>query len=63
MVIHEAGYGATSINADLRQPRRVPSAVWQQDVELQWRRSADQISGTFFSTPTGESGTCTTVTN
>jgi hypothetical protein len=27
------------------------------------RRTSDQLNGTFFSTPTGESGTWNTVTN
>jgi serine/threonine protein kinase len=64
MVIHEAGYGATPIQGFIRG-NHVEFQVPYGDKTLYFdgRRSADQLSGTFSATPTGESGTWTTVTN
>ncbi len=64
MVIHQAGYGATPIQGFIRGNHVVFQVPYgNKTLNFNGRRSADQISGTFFSTPTGESGTWNTVTN
>ena len=64
MVIHEAGYGATPIQGFIRGNHVVFQVPYgAKTLNFDGRRSADQLNGTFFSTPTGESGTWTTVTN
>ena len=64
MVIHQAGYGATPIQGFIRGNHVVFQVPYgARTLNFDGRRSADQLNGTFFSTPTGESGTWTTVTN
>ena len=64
MVIHEAGYGATPIQGFIRGNHVVFQVPYgAKTLNFDGRRSADQLNGTFFSTPTGESGTWNTVTN
>ena len=64
MVIHQAGYGATPIQGFIRGNHVVFQVPYgAKTLNFDGRRSADQLNGTFFSTPTGESGTWTTVTN
>jgi serine/threonine protein kinase len=64
MVIHEAGYGATPIQGFIRGNHvvfQVPFGA--KTLNFDGRRTSDQLNGTFFSTPTGDSGTWNTVTN
>jgi serine/threonine protein kinase len=64
MVIHQAGYGATPIQGFIRGNHvefQVPYGA--KTLYFDGRRNADQLSGTFSATPTGERGTWTTVTN
>jgi serine/threonine protein kinase len=64
LVIHQAGYGATPIQGFIRGNHvefQVPYGA--KTLYFDGRRSADQLSGTFSSTPTGERGTWTTITN
>jgi serine/threonine protein kinase len=64
MVIHEVGYGATPIQGFIRGNHVVFQVPYgAKTLNFDGRRSADQLNGTFFSTPAGESGTWTTVTN
>ncbi len=64
MVIHEAGYGATPIQGFIRGNHVVFQVPYgAKTLNFDGRRTADQLNGTFFSTPTGESGTWNTVTN
>ena len=64
MVIHQAGYGATPIQGFIRGNHVVFQVPYgAKTLNFDGRRSADQLNGTFFSTPTGDSGTWTTVTN
>lgn len=64
LVIHQAGYGATPIQGFIRGSHvefQVPYGA--KTLYFDGRRSADQLSGTFSATPTGEHGTWTTMTN
>jgi len=64
LVIHEAGYGATPIQGFIRGDHlefQVPYGA--RTLYFDGRRRADQVSGTFSSTPTGENGTWTAQTN
>ena len=64
MVIHLANYGATPIQGFIRGNHvefQVPYGA--KTLYFDGRRSADQLSGTFSATPTGERGSWTTVTN
>jgi serine/threonine protein kinase len=64
MVIHLANYGATPIQGFIRGNHvefQVPYG--SKTLYFDGRRSADQLSGTFSATPTGERGSWTTVTN
>jgi serine/threonine protein kinase len=64
MVIHQAGYGATPIQGFIRGNHvefQVPYGA--KTLYFDGRRNADQLSGTFSATPSGERGTWTTVTN
>ena len=64
MVIHEAGYGATPIQGFIRGNHVVFQVPYgAKTLNFDGRRTSDQLNGTFFSTPTGESGTWNTVTN
>jgi len=64
MVIHEAGYGATPIQGFIRGNHVVFQVPYgATTLNFDGRRTSDQLNGTFFSTPTGESGTWNTVTN
>jgi serine/threonine protein kinase len=64
MVIHEAGYGATPIQGFIRGNHVVFQVPYgAKTLNFDGRRTTDQLNGTFFSTPTGESGTWNTVTN
>src|SRR5229473_508193 len=58
MVIHEAGYGATPIQGFIRGNHVVFQVPYgAKTLNFDGRRTSDQLNGTFFSTPTGESGT------
>jgi serine/threonine protein kinase len=64
MVIHEAGYDAAPIQGFIRGSHvefQVPYGT--KTLYFDGRRSANQLSGTFSATPTGERGTWNTVTN
>ncbi len=64
LVIHQAGYGATPIQGFIRGNHvefQVPYGA--KTLYFDGRRSADQLSGTFSATPSGERGTWTTMTN
>ncbi len=64
MVIHEAGYEAAPIQGFIRGNHvefQVPYGA--KTLYFDGRRNADQLSGTFSATPTGESGTWNTSTN
>jgi len=64
MVIHEAGYEAAPIQGFIRGNHvefQVPYGT--KTLYFDGRRSADQLSGTFSATPSGESGTWNTSTN
>jgi len=64
MVIHQAGYGATPIQGFIRGNHVVFQVPYgAKTLNFDGRRSADRLDGTFSSTPSGESGTWTTVTN
>lgn len=64
MVIHEAGYDAAPIQGFIRGNHvefQVPYGT--KTLYFDGRRSANQLSGTFSATPSGERGTWNTVTN
>ncbi|MGZ6228232.1 MAG: hypothetical protein ACXWNE_08885, partial [Candidatus Binataceae bacterium] len=64
MVIHLANYGATPIQGFIRGNHvefQVPYGA--KTLYFDGRRTSDQLNGTFSSTPSGERGTWTTVTN
>jgi serine/threonine protein kinase len=64
MVIHLANYGATPIQGFIRGNHVVFQVPYgAKTLNFDGRRGADQLSGTFSSTPSGETGTWTTVTN
>ncbi len=64
LVIHQAGYEAAPIQGFIRGNHvefQVPYGA--KTLYFDGQRSADQLSGTFSATPTGEHGTWTTMTN
>jgi hypothetical protein len=64
MMIHLANYGDVQIQGFVRGNRVEFSVSYgAKTLYFDGRRSADQLSGTFSATPTGERGTWTTVTN
>ena len=64
MVIHQAGYGLTSIDGYVRGNHLVFQVPYGTETYyFEGHRMSDQLSGTFESTPSGERGTWTAQAN
>jgi hypothetical protein len=64
MVIHQAGYGLTSIDGYVRGNHLVFQVPYGTETYyFEGRRMSDQLSGTFESTPSSERGTWTAQAN